>query len=83
MPRSKGKVNYKVDMLIMVVEEMLPNVAQAWQEIAVLYQSRSGEMVLRDPNDVKRHWVDKCCNKFKKPSGTPGNPKKDMILRCQ
>ena len=83
MPRSKGKVNYKVDMLIMVVEEMLPNVAQAWQEIAVLYQSRSGEMVLQDPNDVKRHWVDKCCNKFKKPSGTPGNPKKDMILRCQ
>jgi hypothetical protein len=32
---------------------------------------------------VKRHWIEKCCNKFKKPTGTPGNPKRDMILRCQ
>jgi hypothetical protein len=83
MPWSKGKANYKVDMLIMLVEEMLPNGAQAWQEVAVLYQSRSREMVLQDHDDAKRHWVDKCCNKFKKPTGTPGDPKRDMILRCQ
>jgi hypothetical protein len=25
----------------------------------------------------------KCCNKFKKPTGNPGDPKRDMILRCQ
>jgi hypothetical protein len=31
VPRSKGKVNYKVDMLIMVVKEMLPNGAQVLQ----------------------------------------------------
>jgi hypothetical protein len=70
MPRSKGKANYKVDLLILVVEEKL-------------YQARSGESLLRDHDNVKRHWTDKCCNKFKKPTGSPGDPKRDMILRCQ
>jgi hypothetical protein len=83
MPRSKGKQNYKVDVLIQVVEEKPPNGAQGWQEVAFLYQQRSGELVLRDYEDVKRHWVDKCCNKFKKPTDNPGDPKRDMILRCQ
>jgi len=32
---------------------------------------------------VKRFWIEKCCNKFKKLTGTPGDPKRDMILRCQ
>jgi hypothetical protein len=83
MPRLKGKANYKVDMLILVVEEMLPSGAQAWQEVAALYQARSSEMLLQDHNDIKRHWVDKCCNKFKKPTGNPGDLKRVMILRCQ
>jgi len=83
MPRGKGKANYKVDTLILVVEELLPNGAQSWAEVAALYQSRSGEMILRDHDDVKRYWIEKCCNKFKKPTGTPGDPKRDMILRCQ
>jgi hypothetical protein len=28
MPRGKGKANYKVDTLVMAVEELLPNGAQ-------------------------------------------------------
>jgi len=46
MPRSKGKANYKVDVLILIVEEKLPNGAHAWQEVAALYQARSGESLL-------------------------------------
>jgi len=42
MPRSKGKQNYKVDVLIQVVEEMPSNGAQGWQEFAFLYQQQSG-----------------------------------------
>jgi hypothetical protein len=30
MPQAKGKANYKVDALILVVEELLPNGAQGW-----------------------------------------------------
>jgi hypothetical protein len=32
---------------------------------------------------MKRPWIKKCCSKFKKPTGVPGDPKRDMILRCQ
>jgi hypothetical protein len=46
MPRSKGKANYKVDALIQVVEEHLPNGVQGWQEVATLYQHRNGELIL-------------------------------------
>jgi hypothetical protein len=58
MPQGKGKANYKVDTLIMVVEDILSN-------------------------GVQLYWIEKCCHKFKKPTGTPGDPKRDIILRCQ
>ncbi len=32
---------------------------------------------------MKRYWIEKCCFKFKKPTGAVGDPKRDMILRCQ
>jgi len=82
MPRAKGKANYKVETLIQVVKEKLPNGAQGWIELAALYQHISGELVLCDHEDVKWHWIEKCCHKFKKLTGTPGDPKRDMILRC-
>ena len=61
----------------------MPNGAQSWGEVAALYQSRSSELNLRDHDDMKQYWIEKCCNKFKKLTGTPGDPKRDMILRCQ
>jgi hypothetical protein len=72
-----------VDTLILAVEELMPNGAQSWGEVAALYQSRSSELILRDHDDMKQYWIEKCCNKFKKLTGTPGDPKRDMILRCQ
>ena len=83
MPGGKGKVNYKVDTLVMAVEELLPNGAQSSAGVAALYQLRSCELILQDHDNVKRYWIEKCCNKFKKPTGTPGDPKRDMTLRCQ
>jgi hypothetical protein len=74
MPRARGKANYKVELLIDVVEEKLPQGALGWQEVAALYQFRSQESVLRDYEDVKRHWTEKLYNKFKKPTGDPGDP---------
>jgi hypothetical protein len=64
-----------------VVEEKLPNGAQGWIEVAALYQHCSGELILWDHNDVKQHWIEKYCNKLKKPTGNPSDPKWDMILR--
>jgi hypothetical protein len=82
-PRAKGKANNKVETLIQVVEEKLPNGAQGWIKVAALYQHASGELVFHDHEDVKQHWIEKCCLKFKKPTGTLGDPKRDIILRCQ
>jgi hypothetical protein len=83
MPQVEGKANYKVDALIQVVEEKLPKGAQVWQEVAALYQHHSGELVLWDHDDVKQHWFEKCCNKFREPTSDLGDSKRDMILRGQ
>jgi len=72
-----------VATFILVVKDVLPNGVQSWAEVAALYQKQSGKLILQDHDDVKRYWIEKCCNKFKKPTGTPGDPKRDMILRCQ
>jgi hypothetical protein len=69
--------------LIQLVEDLLPNGAQGWVEVAALYQAHSGELALPDPDNIKRYWIEKCCNKFKKPTGDPSDTKRDMILRCQ
>ncbi len=37
---------------------------------------------LRDKEDPKHHWREKCCNKFKKPTGKSGAAT-DFILKCQ
>ena len=73
MPRGKGKANYKVGLLIEVVEQKLPQGALGWQEVAALYHVRSQENILRDHEDIKRYWAEKLCNKFKKPTGDPGD----------
>ncbi len=78
MPRGRGKANYKVGLLIEVVEEKLPQGSLGWQEVAALYQFRSQEAILRDHEDIKRYWCQKLCNKFKKPRGDPGDPVRDQ-----
>ncbi len=57
--------------------------ALGWQEVAALCQFQSQEHVLQDYEDEKRHWTEKLYNKFKKPTGEPGNPVHDRILCCQ
>jgi len=83
MPRTKGKVNYKTNDLIEVIEKKLPQGAEGWKEVAVLYKVKTSENVLRDYEDLKRHWVEKLCNRFKKPTGSTGSARSDIILRCQ
>ena len=45
-------------------------------------QARSGEQLLRDPDDIKRHWYKKLCNKGMKPTGSSG-VLNDRIHVCQ
>jgi hypothetical protein len=50
--QSKSKANYNVVILILLVEEKLPNGAQVWQEVAALYQHHSGELILQGHDKV-------------------------------
>ena len=56
MPRTKGKVNYKTNDLIEVIENKLPQGAEGWKEVAVLYKVKTSKSLLRHYEDLKRHW---------------------------
>ncbi len=52
MPHDKCKINYKSEDLIEIVEEKLPQVAAAWQEIAPWQKFRTFKAVLRNNEHV-------------------------------
>ena len=47
------------------MDKVLPTGSYAWQQVANLFKKQSGEDTLQDPLDVKRHWTEKLCFKFK------------------
>jgi hypothetical protein len=57
MPRKKGAMNYKNDVLIDIIEEILPNGELVWEAVAIAYQAKTNEESLRDMTDVKKHWL--------------------------
>ena len=81
MPRKKGAVNYKNDVLIGIVEEILPNGQIAWEAVATVYQIKSNKEEERDWNDIKKHWNKNLCNNMKKPTGSTGE-NGDRVCRC-
>ena len=81
MPRRKGSVNYKNDVLIQIISEILPNGEYGWNAVATAYQKISKEKALRDTNDIKKHWIKNLCNNMKKPTGATGE-NGDRVNRC-
>ena len=81
MPRKKGAVNYKNDVLIGIVEEILPNGQIAWEAVGAAYQKQSNEKEERDWNDIKKHWMKNLCNSMKKPTGSTGE-NGDRVCKC-
>ena len=72
MPRKKGSVNYKNELLLDIVADVLPNGEYGWQTIALAYQEQSKEEILHDTADMKKHWIKVLCNGMKKPTGRTG-----------
>jgi hypothetical protein len=81
MARRKGSVNYKNEVLIKVIGEILHNGVCGWQAMAIAYQSKSNKEALRDSNNLKKHWIRNLCNNMKKPMGRMGE-KGDRIHLC-
>ena len=74
-------MNYKNDVLIRVIGEILPNGEYGWQAVALAYQEETKEETARDTTDLKKHWIQKLCNNMKKPTGRTGE-NNDCIHRC-
>jgi hypothetical protein len=76
MPCIKGSVNYKNKLLMDIVADILPNSEYGWQAVALAYQERWKEKVLRDSMYMKKHWIKVLCIGMKRPMswmGEPGN----------
>jgi hypothetical protein len=81
MPRQVGTKNYKNDVLIAIIEEVLPNSELGWDAVALAYQEKTREETKHDTDNLKRHWIRNLCKGMKKPTGHPGAAN-DRVLRC-
>ena len=75
-------LNYQNNILISIVERLLPNGNEGWHLVAFVYQQESGEEILPSKDDLKKNWFCKLCNNMKKPTGKMGADTKDHINRC-
>ena len=59
MPPKKGRVtgvpNYKKDILLNVIESVLPISSDDWIVVAARYQESSGEMKIRESTEIFYH----------------------------
>lgn len=81
--RSVGIPNYKNDLLTNVIEAVLPNGAALWQVVAKRYQEVSGELNVRDVQDIRRHFTThkSLCASGKKVTGS--SAPNSSVARCQ
>jgi hypothetical protein len=59
MPRKKGLVKYKNNVLINIIEEILLNGKLGWEAIAIAYHGKSNKEMQQDTTNVKKHWMEK------------------------
>ena len=81
--RAAGVPNYQNDVLINVIEAVLPDGPLQWSIVAQRYQEASGEREIRDGHDIKRHFTThkNLCNNGKKVTGS--SAPKPQVARCQ
>ena len=78
-----GAVNYKHDLLIDIVEELLPNGALGWQRVCQVYHQHSGEENICNWEQVRKNRLGSpsFCNGNEKPMGKKGG-KDDRVHHC-
>ena len=76
-----GAKNYKNDLLIPIVAEILPTGDYGWSAVALAYQEQAREDEPHNTDDLKRHRVKNLCQNMKKPMGRPGE-NSDRTHRC-
>ena len=77
---SRGP-RYDDKTLSEVVRELLPTYSEEWKMVAKEYHSLSLEVEERDHSSLRRHFYEKLCDKFRKPTGT--SSKSEEVKRNQ
>ncbi len=77
-----GRPNYQNNILIPITERILPDGADGRHLVALAYKEESKEEMLRAEDDIKKNWVKKLCNNFKKPTGRTGQDIEDQVAHC-
>lgn len=81
--RGTGVPNYKNEILITIIEAILPNCSTEWETVCKRYKIASEERIDRDAHDVKRHFMihKSLCDSNKKVTGSAAP--KPSVARCQ
>jgi hypothetical protein len=79
--RAGGVPNYKNDIIINIIERLLPHGLEAWRQVTVEYQRESGKTTLCQGEDLQENWNKKLCNHMQKLTSKPG-ALQDRIFRC-
>ena len=67
MPRGQ---KYDNEMFLDIINKVKPVGAEMWDMVALEYQKRANEVLLRDSADIKRYFQEKLCNKMQTITGT-------------
>ena len=69
MSGGRKTPNYKSNILLEVIRGVEPASKIGWERLALEYKEKSQEGVLRDYQNIKRHFIQKMCNSNKKITG--------------
>jgi len=67
--KPKGSKNYQKEILLEIIEDVLPAGAEDWKLVLERYKDRTKDNAPRDPDDVKRYFFEKLANKCRAPTG--------------
>ena len=59
--------HYKRSILLSIIERRLPSGSEAWKVVCQEYKEESGEVLLRDYEDVRRHFLKSFVTKTRNP----------------
>ncbi len=77
--RCKGTKNYKNEVLIHCVLDILSNDEYSWQAMAL---EAAQEDEVRNTDNLKKHLIKNLCNGMQKPTGRQVGDESDRIMRC-
>ena len=65
MRQVVGDKNYKKEVLLEIIKDMLPIESYAWAQVEMVNKERYGKEETRSMAVIKCHWVETMCNKVK------------------